>query len=286
MRSCRQVLHTSCIAVTLFSATALAGGPAAAGEADETYAREVFAGADVAADVWLLYSGVTLAPQGDIHGDGLRLRASGGYGQYRYTAVRWVPVSSGNSLEKVHQRFDGTSAFLEALVGYQKRWGELTTKAFAGIAAIDHSLHAAGTVHVATDNLNPAVGQEYGFKGSLELWLNLGSDAWTSLDLSYTTAHQSYAGRWRLGYRILPTVSVGMEAGVNGNHLDYIEETSPGNVRRRHVSPQARAGLFARYEWHSGEISLSGGLANGAYEFGGVDGFDHVYGTLNWLTRF
>ena len=35
--------------------------------------RETFSGADVTSNVWLLYSGVTLAPTSDIYGDGVNL---------------------------------------------------------------------------------------------------------------------------------------------------------------------------------------------------------------------
>ncbi len=45
--------------------------------------REMWGGADATKDVWLLYTGVTLAPLSkDIYSDGLRLRMTSGYGQY------------------------------------------------------------------------------------------------------------------------------------------------------------------------------------------------------------
>ena len=50
---------------------------------------EVFSGADATRDVWLLYSGVTLAPWSkDIYSDGVRLRVVSGYGQYNYIGRR------------------------------------------------------------------------------------------------------------------------------------------------------------------------------------------------------
>ena len=88
---------------------------------------------------------------------------------------------------------------------------------------------------------------------------------------------------------MLPTVSLGLETGINGHLLSGNSVLSDGS-RREPLQPQMRAGLFARYEWNAGEVSISGGLANSAFDFesarGGTDGFRDVYGTVNWLTRF
>lgn len=241
-----------------------------------SYRREAFTGTDVTSDVWLLYSGVTLAPTSDIYADGLRLRATGGYGQYRYQGHR------AGDPKGTHRRFAGTVSFAEMLVGYQKRIGDLTAKALAGISAIDHEISPSDPI--AAGGLLTQ-GMEYGVKGAVELWLNLGSEAWTSVDASWTNAHQTYAGRWRLGYRVMPTISLGLEAALNGNALSgqgVLEDDS----RREPLRPQSRAGVFARYEWNGGEISLSVGAANSAYDFGKADGFDEIYGTANWLMRF
>ena len=241
------------------------------------FTREAYAGADVTADVWLLYSGVTLAPTSDIYSDGIRLRAGGGYGQYRYSGHR------AGDPKDTERRFKGTITYAEALIGYQKRFGELTAKAFVGVSAIDHTI----TPHdpVALGGLITQ-GLEFGVKGAIELWLNLGSSAWSSLDLAYTSAHDTYAARWRLGYRILPTVSAGLEAALNGNIDNADKWLSDGTVREQ-LKPQGRVGVFARYEWSGGEVSLAGGLSNSAYDFEpSEDGFDEIYGTFNWLIHF
>lgn len=256
-------------------ATPLMPQPMRAGELP-SYWRETYAGADVSRDVWLLYSGVTLAPTSDIYSDGIRLRASGGYGQYRYSGHR-----SGDPPDKRRQ-FRGTITYVEALIGYQKRIGELTAKAFVGVAAIDHTIAPGDPI--ALGGLLTQ-GMDYGLKGALELWLNLGSDAWTSLDASWTGAHQTYAGRWRMGYRVLPTVSIGMETGINGHTMSDSRVLADGS-RSERLRPQTRVGAFARYEWNGGEISVSGGVANSAYDFSATDGFDDFYGTVNWLMRF
>lgn len=70
--------------------------------------REVWTGADAASQVWLLYSGATIAPYGHIFSEGLRLRAAGGYGRYSYLGER----------RGVPQGFNAETSYGEALVGY------------------------------------------------------------------------------------------------------------------------------------------------------------------------
>ncbi|MGD9783531.1 MAG: cellulose biosynthesis protein BcsS [Hyphomicrobiaceae bacterium] len=243
-----------------------------AAEPGKTLSSEAYAGADVARDVWLLYSGVTLAPFDDIHADGVRMRASGGYGQYAYSGQRQGSL----------RYYEATFAYAEALLGYQKRVGPLTAKAFVGIAAIDHTINPGDPI--ALGGLLTQ-GMDYGFKGVLELWLNLGSDAWTSLDTSWTTAHQTYAARWRLGWRVLPTLSLGVESAVNGNALDAPDILANGS-RREKLEPSARLGLFARYEWATGELSLSSGFASYGLDLDRQPSWRDAYGTVNWLVRF
>ena len=152
--------------------------------------------------VWLIYSGATVAPQANIFEDGLRLRVAGGSGGYTYTGERRGELVG----------FTAETAFAEALVGYLKRFGPLTAKAFVGIAAIEHSV-------TPLDPENPVQGQELGPKLVTELWLNMGNSAWSSLDVSWTSAHQTAAARSRTGYRVFGDVSLGIEGGLNANDL-------------------------------------------------------------------
>jgi len=213
--------------------------------------REVWAGADASSHVWLLYSGATVAPYSDMFSDGLRLRAAAGYGQYSYAGERRAQVQS----------YAANTAFAEALVGYLKRLGPLTAKAFIGAAAIEHDIHPL-------DPENPVQGREFGPKAVVELWLNMGSSAWSSLDASWTSAHDTYAGRVRSGYVVYEGVSLGVEARINGNALDR----------------DARGGLFVRYAWTGGEVSLAGGLAGRFFD----DARDmrDPYATVNWLLQY
>ena len=49
--------------------------------------EEVWAGAQASGNVWLLYSGLTVAPHSHMFDDGLRLRVTSGYGGYSYEGL-------------------------------------------------------------------------------------------------------------------------------------------------------------------------------------------------------
>jgi hypothetical protein len=213
--------------------------------------REVWSGADASGHVWLVYSGITVAPHSDIFSDGLRLRVAGGYGGYTYVGERRSQLQS----------FTAKTAYAEALVGYLKRLGPVTAKAFVGIAAIDHDV-------TPLDPENPVQGQELGPKVVGELWINMGSQAWSSIDVSWTSAHQTSAARLRAGYRVWGDASLGVEAALNANDL----------------GEDARAGLFARYAWNGGELSLASGFSGRFLDE--AQSLQDPYVTANWLTQF
>lgn len=250
--------------------------------------REVWAGADISSNVWLVYSGVTLAPWSGIHEDGFRFRAVGGYGEYKYDKD---PDPNPLSDDDRTLRFDAETYFGDFLVGYLKRFGELTAKAFVGVSVIGHDISP-------TDAYTVAIGDEVGFKGVLELWLNIGERGWGSLDLSWASAHDTRAARTRLGYRVWPKLSLGVEAAINvdsqgecrmrglgksGCKNDY--NTYGIKVEKAELLDYARAGVFARYEWDGSELSLSGGVLGDSFAGAGERELA-PYVTINWLTRF
>lgn len=254
------------------AACPMASSAAAADAPRDPLWREIWVGADATTQSWLLYSGTTIAPFGGIHEDGLRLRFAGGYGQYSWR---------GSSVTRQGERArgSGSTTFFDGLVGYLKRYGPLTTKAFAGVSSSGHrveELFQPGGVPVAPGE-EPISGREIGVKLALEFWLNLGPDAWSSLDLGWTSAHDTYSVRWRAGYRLWPTVSVGLEGIVNGDRrfdvTDLVEEPSLTHVNRR-------GGGFVRYEWFGGEVSLSGGVS------AATDNRLTPYSNINWITQF
>lgn len=228
--------------------------------------REMSAGADVSARSWLVYGGATISPFGDLWTDGWRLRATTGYGAYSYIGNRFDP-STGTAARFA---FAGRITFVDGLAGYLWRLGPLTAKAFAGVSMIDHE--------IAPLDYLASAGMRVGAKGVVELWLNLGQLAWTSLDASYSTAHRTYSARSRIGYRIMSTLTVGVEAGINGS-AGFDEDGGKTAM----LDPQhrdLRFGGFARLEWCGGELSLSAGMSTDLAER------RDVYGTVGYLYQF
>jgi len=235
--------------------------------------RETWGGVDAARDQWLMYSGITVAPWSrDIYSDGLRLRIGGGYGQYSYDgSARRNPCGDATQndacTEQARERRQYTvqHTYADMLIGYYLRLGALTAKAFAGASLSSER-------HLTQDPADHYDGTSYGFKGALELWLDVNEQTWTSLDASYATARDETSARWRGGWRIAPHVSVGPELRYGKNI-----ETGDGNR-------DGRSGLFVRYDWTGGEVSLAGGISGRVYDWAATD--VSPYGTLNVLFQF
>ncbi len=229
---------------------------------------EIWAGADVGRNVWLAYTGTTLAPFGDIHEPGWRLRFVGGYGGYRYESFDYASATTSRHRAEV--------TFADALVGYLWRLDPLIVKAFIGAGMIDHKIEPL-------DRLNLAQGPDLGAKGVLELWFNVGEKGFASLDLSLTSAHLTRSARGRAGYRLMPDVSVGVEAGINGDRQADFKMSEEQPSHRTEAWDYVRAGAFARYEWYGGEISASAGLMGDLREARDKAG---PYATINWIKQF
>jgi hypothetical protein len=222
---------------------------------------ELYSGAEAFRHAWSLYTGATFAPFGSILEDGLRLRAAGGYGAYMYSGAR----AFGPTSQIVD--FDGEAGFGEFLVGYHKQLGRLSLKLYGGVVVSQHL--------ISPDDPETAIrGQGIGGKAALEGWWDMTDRAWTSLDLSWASLYDSYAAHARLGWRLTPSLSAGLEAGAGGNVESNI----------------ARLGGFVRYEWAGGELAVSGGVANDALLEGAgnpsIADANVPYATLSWLMRF
>jgi hypothetical protein len=222
---------------------------------------EVWSGGQAYSSGWSLYSGVTVAPFLGIQQDGVRVRASGGYGAYKYSGPRAAGVGS-HIVE-----FAGAAAFGDLLVGYHKQLGSVTLKAFAGLTT--------GTYQTTPDDPETAIrGYNAGGKVALETWWTITDRAWLSVDASWASLFGTYGAQGRLGWRLWPALSAGLEVGAAGNQETDI----------------ARAGGFVRYEWASGEVSLSGGLSS-SLSREGVDGKRLAdesvpFATISYLSRF
>ncbi|MFA5950252.1 MAG: cellulose biosynthesis protein BcsS [Hyphomicrobium sp.] len=228
---------------------------------------ETWVGADASSSVWLLYSGATVAPWTTIYDDGWRLRAAAGYGGYSYTRA---PEAPGGPRRK----FAATSSYTELLGGYQKRFGEVTAKAFAGISMISHDIRPIDTETIV-------IGADVGVKGALELWVNLGPNAWVSLDVAVAQPHQTRSVHARAAYRVTPPLSLGIDVSLNVDGQATIAQ------RREDAEllDFGRVGAFASYQWGSGEVSLSAGALGSSLEEAGSLELA-PYANINWLSRF
>lgn len=225
--------------------------------------RELAVGGDVVAGNWLIYSNTTVAPFGDLWSDGFRLRLSTSYGRYHYVGQRGRAA--------LLTEFDGRVTSFDGLVGYQTHFGPLTAKAFVGVASIDH--------RITPDDTYASTGSKIGARGVVELWLDIGTFGWSSLDLNYATAHRTYSVRARQGMRVFTReVSVGVEAGLNGStgYRDDGGATPFFDPQHRDV----RFGGFVRYDAKWGEASVSGGLSTDLGER------RDAYGTANLLLSY
>lgn len=246
----RHVASGWALAIAIFVAMLAASAPAFSAEpatAPRAAAVESWVGAEATRDVWSIYSGLVWSPLGGIREDGVRLRLSSGYGQYRYDT----------SLRGTSFRVNGRSSFGDLMAGYYLGLGDLTLKVYAG-ANIDQQ------ILLPYDPGNPASGLVYGAKGALEAWLNLSPQAWAALDVNGGKAFSSYYSRARIGYRIQPALSLGVEGGAFGNV----------------ASDNGRAGGFLRYEQPDMEVSLSGGVT------GDIARPSTPYISLVYLSRF
>lgn len=229
------------------------GYPALAEDAatDKRPFQETWAGGEVTSFSASVYAGYLYAFNGDVAADGLRLRLGSGYWGYWGKSTRW----SNNVVIPVKLR--GTSTFADIMLGYQTQWDRLTVKVYAGAEFDQQSWNRS--------DVNPdRQGGFVGGKLALETWLNLTPDLFAQFDANWASAHNTHYSRLRVGYAVLPSFFVGPESGFGGT-LDVQE---------------GRIGMFARYAWGGGEVSVSGGAIREA------DGAYAPYGTANLLLRF
>lgn len=224
--------------------------------------REVWTGADAMRDVWLIYTGVTLAPWSEhVYDPGWRVRLQSGYGAYDYT------LDDGAA----KRGYRGTITYADALGGYHWKSGLLTVKLFAGVSFIDHIVRPGAS-------RGRLVGAQWGAKAAAEIWWDVTPAQWSSLNLSFTTAHDTASARWRYGFNFAEGWSAGPELRFDTNAALY---TGYSDVFDEY---EGRAGLFATYKWDGYEVTAAGGVA--AY-VKGLDGQELTpYATLNFLMQF
>jgi hypothetical protein len=93
-------------------------------------------------------------------------------------------------------------------------------------------------------------GEALGVKLLAESWVDLSERVFLSADAAYGSAFQEYWALARLGYRVRPRLSLGLESGALGN-----EEYDAG-----------RGGGFVRANFRNLEATLSGGFTGNYLE--------------------
>jgi hypothetical protein len=252
-----------CLVATVVTSPGVARA-ADADKADKPPLYEISGGGEVVGPAWSAYATTTVAlsalgiggPAG-IRDEGWRLRSGAGYWQFSDRPIKWVP---GVGETRVVLKRNGS--FADLLLGYQKSLGPLTVKAYGGIAYANEQWFQNGA-----DDGSP--GSDFAAKILVESWLNLTPMSFAQLDAGWTSLRDTITARARLGYRITPTLSLGPEVGYWSN-VDA--ESDTGVTAWRY-------GGFVRFEWGSGEISLSAGAADDKYA-------THFYATANALLRF
>lgn len=168
---------------------------------------------------------------GNLYAPGWRVRAVGAYGRYHYDGALF------DGSDYVGTTFDGQVGFASAQVGYQFRPGAVIVKLVAGIEAEDQHIEPR-------DPNNSVQGTEVGLRLVAETWYDISSRWFLSADASYGTAFQEYYSLARVGFRVRPKLSLGVEGGALGN-----EEYDAG-----------RGGGFVRVNFRELEATLSGGF--------------------------
>jgi hypothetical protein len=199
---------------------------------------ELFTGFEASDNYTSGYVGGGYAFGKGLYEPGLRLRAVGAFGSYHYDGT--LLTDAGTYLPAT---FQGEDAFISALAGYQFRPGLAIIKLFAGIEAEDQNIHPF-------DPKNSVQGTEVGLRLQAETWIDVAPKLFVSADASYGTAFQEYCSLLRLGYRLRPRLSLGVEGGALGNQ-EYAAE---------------RAGGFLRVDIQAVEMTLSGGFTGNYLE--------------------
>lgn len=208
-----------------------------AAEAGEDRHTELFTGFEVTDNAQSGYLGVGYAFRNGLYESGWRLRAVGSLGDYDYRRDESAGGAPGVLT------FEGESHFGAGLVGYQLRAGSLTLKLFGGVEAVEQRIQPR-------DPLNSVQGTELGARVVAESWYEISPRWVASLDAAYGTAFEDYWSLARIGYRLRPKLTLGLEGGALGN-----QEYDAG-----------RGGGFGRIEFSDLQVTLSGGYSGNYLE--------------------
>jgi Cellulose biosynthesis protein BcsS len=219
----------------MIASIASSGVLAAAYAQAEGPRNEFFTGFEASENYTSVYVGGGYAFGKGLYTPGWRLRSVASYGRYHYDDALLV----GDDLWPI--RFEGEAYFVSFLAGYQFHPGPLIVKIFAGLESNSQAI-------TPRDPNNDVQGSRLGLRLQAEGWYDISPRLYLSTDIAYGTAFESYRTLTRLGFRVKPKLSLGIEGGAHGN-AEY---------------DAGRGGGFARVNLYKTEVTLSGGFT-GSY---------------------
>ncbi len=205
----------------------------------------------------------------------MRLRLAGGYGQYEI-----IRQSQHNPIPNIVS-FSAATYYGDALVGYLER--------------LDRSRESVRRRVLNRHDISPfdpenqVYGDEIGIKGALELWLDIGEIGFASLDMSWSSAYDTRNVRSRLGARITPSLSGGVEGWLNlddQSDCDLGWDDSAGCLTDDQTECSTTRGpdSFSGINGKAANTHYSGGVSGGSFQSAG-DADPEPYATLNWMTQ-
>jgi hypothetical protein len=206
----------------------------------------VFGGVDATKNSVFTWSGITAIPFAKIAEDGFRLRAMGGYGQYRY---RTSAVADGENT--------GTITSGELLAGNRTSFGTTVLTGYVGLDAKNYRLQDA-------DPKNPESGSRIGIKAALELFTRTAPVWFVTAYGNISSVFGNYSLRGAVNHEFNPGFALGAEAGLLGDER-YDEQ---------------RFGLIATMTFTKGSVTAAAGLAHSS------DNGSGAYTTLTLYAPF
>ena len=214
----------------------------------------IFSGSDYKESSSYSYIGGAHAFNGNLGTDGFLIRLFGGLGNYDYDNGT-VP---GGNVDTDLSQFDVT-------LGYQVYGSGLRFTAYAGASYEDHD-------RSPEDPANVVQGDEWGFKGILEVETLANSPIYFGALGHYSTGFDEYWARGRVGANLGNGIAVGPEIiGLGNEGFDQVRYGA-------FVSglPSFMSLIFGG----DGKMSASVGWADSKNDGNGQGGDDSVYGTF------
>ncbi len=171
----------------------------------------------------------TIAPFSKLDESGMRLRIGGLLGNYAYTSV--TP-----GVGKVN----GREASGSLMAGYEWVMKNATFSIYLGGEVQDRTLSKA-------DPSNTVVGTAYGFKTSVDFYMNPTSYTMVSGNITYSTVNNAYYTRFKAGMGVTERIFVGPELLFLGDNF-YGQWRAGAHITGARLGPM--------------QLGLSGGYVN------------------------